>query len=391
MLTFRIHPLPAALVAIAALACACAAPRSDAQIGRQAGSESAIPVTHSSTQAPPPQTKPQQKPQLLPAAFASLPREGDIVDIQSAAGADAAHAAVLQEDGFAGASQATYRGDEKNAWRVQVFRFEDATGAYSAFTFYRSPAMQRETVGDNAAAGRDLFLMRAGTNLVMVRPTTQTGASASTLSTAMKGLLGILPHVGGSEEIPPSLPTLLPVAQLDRQTLHYAIGPAGYNGPIPASTIDFRRDVEAMTAAYHLTSGRSASLTLLMAPTPQIAAAQAHAIAALPDSSLHVGVRRLGPLVGVVSGAGISPAEAGALLGEVHYKADVTIDQPGGYTSEVAKTAKLLIGIAELTGVIAFAAVFVGISFGAGRVFVRRLQGKPDSSVFDEEFISLKL
>ena len=67
------------------------------------------------------------------------------------------------------------------------------------------------------------------------------------------------------------------------------------------------------------------------------------------------------------------------------------MDQPQGYTSEVAKAAKLLLGIGYLTVFLAIAALVIAVFFGAGRVLVRKLRGKPASSVSDDEFITLKL
>ncbi len=368
------------------------------QLGRQTGSESAAPVTRPSAQAPQPKTTPQPRLQLLPPAFAGLPRQGDIVDLATAQTMDSAHAAVLQEVGFSGGSQASYAGDGPVSWQVQVLRFEDATGAYSAFTFYRDGQMKPEQAGTkatgvDAAASPSLFLARFSASLVMVRPLASTGprADASKLSGPVAALISTLPRVHGPENIPPSLPGLLPAKNLDAATLHYAIGRAAYNGPIPANVVDFARDAEAVTAAYHLPGGKSAVMTLLMLPTPQIATAQDQAIHALPDGSLHVATRHLGPLLGVVSGAGVSAAEADDLLKQIHYRTDVTLDQPQGYISEVVKAARLLTGIAELTIALAIAAVVLAISFGGGRALLRRLQGKPASTMYDQEFISLKI
>ena len=337
---------------------------------------------------------PMEQLQLLPPAFASLPRQGDIVTQPSASSLDSAHAAVLKEDGFVNASRAVYSGNGGTGWTVEVLRFGDATGAYSAFTFYRSPQMHAEAVGDDAAADPDLFLVRTSATLVMVRPSAtslRTPSSSAALLPAVKTLVRSLPRRHGPDDIAPSLPGLMPAAGLDRMSLHYAEGPGGYNGPIPVQVIDFSRDAETAAASYRLSSAPAATLTLIMLPTPQIAVAQQRAIAALPDASLRAGMRRFGPLLGVVSGAGVSPAAASTLLGRVHYVSNVTIDQPQGYTSQVELAAKLLLGIAYLTVALSIAAVVLAVFFGAGRVLLRRLQGKPDSSMHDDDFIRLKL
>jgi hypothetical protein len=101
-------------------------------------------------------------------------------------------------------------------------------------------------------------------------------------------------------------------------------------------------------------------------------------------------VRRSGPLVAITSGS-FSVDEAHKLLNSINYRADITWNHPEGYVSEVSKTARLLLGIAYLTGILGGAAIILGFFFGGGRALVRRLRGKPVSTLNEEEFISLKL
>ncbi len=345
--------------------------------------------------------KPPTSRPLLPPAFAGEPLVGDIVSIADPNAADAAHAAVLKEDGLQQSSVAHYGGTGDVGWTVQALRFGDATGAYSAWTFYRDPAMEPVAVGENAAANANLFLMRSRATLVLARASGMAGAPAAgrsiedqdarKLKFAMQGLLEGLPALQGPDAVAPSLPGLLPDEGLQANSIHYAIGPASYNGSLPVSAIDFNRSAEVATARYRLHSGSFGVLTLEMLPTPQIAGAALRGVEAMPDSALHAGTLRTGPLVAIVSGAGVSQADANRLLNRIHYVADVTMDQPQGYTSEVAKAAKLLLGIAYLTGILAVAALLLALFLGGGRVLLRRLQGKPDSTLHDEEFISLHL
>ncbi len=271
-----------------------------------------------------------------------------------------------------------------------MFHFHDAPGAFSAFTFYRDPNMHPEAVGDNAASGQGVFLAQKGTALVRVAAASPAG-DPQQLRTAVTAVVQTIPVTGGPESVLPTLPSLLPAEGLQKQTVHYAIGPAAYHGPIPAGAIDFSRDGEAATASYRMHGGEPGTLTLLTFPTPQIAGAALRTIAALPDASLHVATLRTGPVVGVVSGQNVPQADANRLLNQIHYVADVTLNQPQGYVSEVAKAAKLLLGIGYIVIFLAIAAVVVAVFFGAGRVLIRRLQGKPASSVSDDEYITLKL
>ena len=387
------------LLLAAASVPALTAPALAAQQGQ--GFEAATPTMKArAPQGASPSLKPQLNRPLLPPAFAGEPRVGDIVSIADPNVADAAHAAVLKEDGLQQSSIAHYGGTGAVGWTVQALRFGDATGAYSAWTFYRDPTMEPAAVGENAAASASLFLMRSRATLVLARAAGLGVAAAGQpsadqdarkLKFAMLGLLEGLPALEGPDAVAPSLPGLLPDEGLQANSIHYAVGPASYNGPLPVSSIDFGRSAEVATARYRFRSGSFGVLTLEMLPTPQIAGAALRGVQALPDGTLHAGTLRTGPLVAIVSGAGVSAADAQRLLNQIHYVADLTMDQPQGYTSEVAKAAKLLLGIAYLTGILAAAALLLALFLGGGRVLLRRLQGKPDSSLHDEEFISLHL
>jgi hypothetical protein len=175
---------------------------------------------------------------------------------------------------------------------------------------------------------------------------------------------------------------------------------------LPAEIVGFDRGAEAVTATYSLRSN-PATLTLIDYPTPQLAAAQETRIRAyikagsqaqpawpkpLQDSDLaSLEVRRSGPLVVLVSGDAV-PEESHKLLGMVHYDADVTsMAQPTGGESEIAKTAKLLFGIAGIVIVGVSAALLLGFFLGGGRALYRLARGKPVSSVYEAEFIRLDL
>ena len=174
---------------------------------------------------------------------------------------------------------------------------------------------------------------------------------------------------------------------------------------LPPELVGFDRGAEAVTANYSLRSN-VATLTIINYPTPQMAAAQEAKIRAfikagsqaqppwpkpLQDSDqASLEVRRSGPLLTLVSGDAI-PDESHKLLGMVHFEADLTtIPAPPG-DSDVAKTAKLLMGIVALVIIGASAAILLGFFLGGGRALYRMAHGKPASSVYEEEFIHLDL
>ena len=264
--------------------------------------------------------------------------------------------------------------------------------------------MRSVAVGDNAAVDNGMYLTRSSATLVMARPSGYSSGSgensvaggngprdAGRLGAAMAELVKALPRVTGSDAVMPMLPGLLPKKGLATETVHYAIGAAAYSGPLPVSAIDFSRDAEVVTGQYRVGRGAEATLSLIMSPTPAIAADSLQMVKALPDAALHAAVKQAGPLIEVVSGARVSADEAKKLLAQVHFGTKVTLDQPQGYTSEVAKAAKLLLGIGLMTAAMALAALVIAVFLGSGRLLIRRLRGKPDSAMNDDDFIRLDI
>lgn len=318
---------------------------------------------------------------LLPRSFAGWTQTAE-----SASPSNPADAAVLHEYGLAQTAVATYASGA-NRLTVHAWRFADATGAYGAFTFYRQPQMHAENIGRGSAAAGDHFLMWTGAT-VMEADFTHSPADEKSQIAA---LAAQIPHPSGSEAVPPSLPQYLPVAELNSGTVRYAIGPLAYTrmgGVLPPSALDFGQDAEAITAQYGPASA-PATLTLVMYPTPQIAAAHLRTIDALAKTSSFT-TKRTGPLVAVVSGAN-SSARAAQLLSQIRFDDYVTINHPEGYVSEGAKLYRLLMGITILASVLMGAALLLGLFLGGGRAVVRMLRGKPVSTVSEEEFISLHL
>jgi hypothetical protein len=289
-----------------------------------------------------------------------------------------ADAPLFQEYGLAQSLSAEYAsGADRLA--VKAWQFKDATGAYGAFTYFRQPQMKPEKIGHEGAVAGDHHIFWDGTTVVdatFAHPSKDEPA-------AMQELAASLPKAYGAAGVPPSLPHYLPAAGIDPQTVRYAIGPAAYakmSGALPANQIDFSQDAEAITARY----GQE-TLTLVMYPTPQIAGAHLKAIEAAGLTA-----KRSGPLVAAVSGN--APAQsAKQLLDSVQYNDYVTINHPEGYVSETMKLYRLLTGITVLVVILVGAAILLGLFLGGGRALLRKLQGKPVSTVSEEEFISLHL
>jgi hypothetical protein len=342
-------------------------------------------------------------PSLLPADFGGWHLASPQRPSTQPQAADDTNAEVLSEDGFTQFSAGTYtRGD--GTLKVRAIRFQDATGAYAAYTFYRRAGMLKEDVGEGAAWDGSRLLFWQGPVLVDATFDHVNAMSAAEL----RELASMLPPASGSAAVAPLLPRYLPPESLQPLTTRYALGPVGYarsGGVLPPALVDFARGAEALTAQYADRDGEG-TLTVINYPTPQLAADRQKAIdaflkagnssaAAWPPALAQSSVtallsRRSGPLVVVTSGS-FPSGVARKLIGQVNYSADVTWNNPRGYFSEASKTARLLLGIAMLTGVLCGAAVIIGIFLGGGRAAYRWIRGKPVSTLQESEFISLHL
>jgi len=326
----------------------------------------------------------------------------------------------LREYGFSRFELANYtRGESKLT--VKAMEFDDATGAFGDFTFYRTPNMAPEKIGQGAAFDGTRVLFWQGTVLVDAKFTRLTPMSISEL----RDLAGQLPKPVGNQGTLPTLPGYLPPKGLNPVTVQYAIGPRAYqrsgylSGPaLPAALIDFNRSAEVVTAQYSVMNG---TLTIINYPTPDIAIDRLHAIrsyfagqgmasqaAAEAPPTANAGpyprttalaasnpgallVRRSGPLVIVTSG-GFSTQDAEQMVQRVHYEAYLTLSNGTVARSDSSKVAQIILDVAVMVGIFALIAIVAGISLGGGRIAWRKMRdksGKPEEE--SAEFIRLNL
>ena len=339
---------------------------------------------------------------LLPQEFAGWAQSAPPQIASDALQADPANAAALKEYGFTSGELAGYkRGDD--ILQLRALRFGDTSGAYGAYSYYRQSGWPKEEIGAGAASDHNRVIFWLGTTVVDASFSRIGPMSAAEL----REVAGRLPLPEGNKAVSPPVLSYLPKTSLEGQTSHYALGPAGYagsGGVLPTGLVGFDEGAESVTANYSLRSG-PATLTVIDYPTPQMAAAAEGKVRSfikagnqaqnpwpkpLADSDqASLEVRRSGPLVALVSGDAI-PDESHKLLEQVHYDADlISIPQPS--ESEVARTGKLLLGIATIVLIGSITAVLLGVFFGGGRALYRVARGKPVSSVYDEDFISLDL
>ncbi len=342
---------------------------------------------------------------ILPGSFAGWQRSGALQQSDQPQAADAVNAEVLKEYGFQQflASNYAFGG---NTLAIRLLRFSDASGAYGAFTFYRSPHSVAEPIGRGAAWDGSHVLFWTGATLAEA-----TFGHITPMSPAeLRELAADLPQPPGNANLAPLLPTYLPGGGLVSEETRYALGPDSYaraGGVLPPGLVEFSRSsAEAVTASYSDKDGQG-QLTLLEYPTPQLAAARLRDIdaflkagntpqAAWPQSladSLPGSLksRRSGPIVVLLTGT-FSPSAAQNLINKVAYSAEVTWNRPDGYVGEGAKVAELLLGVFGLFAILGGTAVLLGVFFGGGRALIRRMRGKPASALDEEtEFIRLNI
>ena len=338
----------------------------------------------------------------LPESFAGWVANDAPRPLTDASQADAPNAAALKEYGFQSGATAQYE-RERETLTIRALKFNDLSGAYGAYSFYRGTGWPKAEIGNGGASNKNHVIFWRGFTVVEADFSRIGSMSASEL----RELARQLPEAQGTKALAPPILSIMPQKWMDAQSTHYALGPAGYansGGVLPPDLVGFDRDAEAVTANYSLASG-PAVLTLIEYPTPQMAAgyetkirdyikAGSKAQPAFPkplqdSDQASLEVRRTGPVVALISGDAI-PDESHKLLGSVYYREDyVSVPQPT--ESEVSKTGRLLMGIASLVLIGAGAAIFLGVFFGGGRALYRMARGRPVSSVYEAEFIRLDL
>jgi len=331
---------------------------------------------------------------MLPASFAGWHQEpSSLHRSNDAFTADATNAPVLKEYGFQDLEVATYTREGGRKLTIKAARFNDATGAYGAYTFYRDPEMFTETIGDAAVVSNgNRVLFFKGNILIDAafdRVTAMSAAELRELASELPAAPPNLSHV-------PDLQRYLPRQSLVANSAKYVIGPTAYERlqpVIPTSVIDFGKSAEVAAANYKTSDG-TGTLTLIYYPTPQIAATQLRAFQQLHSAgasgSQSFEMKRTGPIVAIASGP-ISSGDAKDLLASVNYEAEVTYNEPT-FLSKRDNIGNLIVGVFTLIGIIFLLALVLGLGFGGFRVLMKKFY--PDK-VFDRDedvgFISLNL
>ena len=342
---------------------------------------------------------------ILPKEFGGWQMSGPARTSSDPAAADPVNAAVLKEYGFNNFESATYSRDDGRKLALRAARFGDASGAYGAYTYYKTPDMLIEKVGDGAASMNERVLFYRGNILVDAVFQKLSAMSAAEL----RELAQSLPLPAGNTRNLPGLPAYLPPQSYVKNTAKYVLGSVALqnlDAPIPASLVDFSSGAEVVLGNYN-SSGGEATLMLISYPTPQIAADHLRRIEAAspqntnpqnngatahsaPTLANPIFDKRTGPIVVVVAGP-LSQAEAKSLLASVNYDANVTWNENTHFTKR-DNLANLLVNVIILCFIIIGFALVAGVAFGGIRILARRMfPGRVFERAENREFIALHL
>lgn len=337
---------------------------------------------------------------VLPAQFAGWQARDSATNSTDPNVADETNAPVLREYGFRRLEKAIFTRADGRKLTIKAAVFADASGAYGAFTYYKTPIMVDEKIGGLASSLNNRVLFYQGNILVDAIFDKLTMMSAAEL----RELAGLLPVPAGNARNLPPLPGYLP-KQVDAKNAKYILGAVALDrigSPIPTPLVDFKSGAEVVIARYPAKIGES-TLMLIEYPTPQLAAEKLRQLDAAhqPTTQQTSGApsildvapffdKRTGPIIVIAAGP-LAISEANALLGSVSYEADVTWNE-NTYVSKKDNLANLLFNVIVLCGVVVGLSLVAGLAFGGFRILMKRIFpdrvfDRPD----DREIISLHL
>jgi hypothetical protein len=326
---------------------------------------------------------------LLPQNFAGWERSATPKSGDNPALVDAAFPGVLKEYGFHDFEAAEYtRGDRRIT--IKAARFDNVSGAYGAFTFYRTPEMQREEIGSDAASANTRILFWRSNVIVDASLDKVTAMSAADL----RVLANELPEAKGNDATPPNLPGYLPREYAVAGTSHYILGPnalALVHAPITAEQVNFAKfgnDAEVEIGDYADRFDRS-TMVIISYPTIQIAAERLKNFEATMQSAPGFISKRSGDKVVLITGTLPSDYEKG-LVGSVNFDATVNWTE-ATFVTPKNNIGNLIVAVFSLIGILLLVGIVFGIFFGGARVLVTRILPARFHTPEPDEFISLDL
>ena len=310
---------------------------------------------------------------LLPQAFAGWHLVKSSPASANPLAADSANAAVLKEYDFTDVTTATYSRDDGRQLMVKAARFQDASGAFGAYTFYRTANMHHEEIGDQGSSLGARVLFFRDKILVDAIFTRLSGMSAAEL----RELSDSLPKTSGSESKLPDLVGYLPKQSYVNDSAKYITGPLALEkaaSPLGSQLVDFSKGAEVVLGDYSV-SNNTGKLMLIAYPTAQIATGELTRIEQAEQANQFqeqlVAKRRTGRMLVLASGS-IGQDAAKDLVSAVNYDADVTWNQ-NTYHNPKDNVGRVVLGGIILAAVIMGMLLVSSIAFGGFRVAIKRL------------------
>jgi hypothetical protein len=326
---------------------------------------------------------------LLPESFEGWQRSATIKHGNDPAQVDPAYPAVLKEYGFQDYESADYtRGGRRIT--IRAARFENVTGSYGAFSFYRSPDMQNEDIGDAAASSNNRILFFHSNLLIDATLDKVTAMSAADLRVLAKSL----PSAHGNAATPPNLPGYLPKEHLVRETSRYIIGPAALSlvhAPISAEQVNFEKfhsDAEVAMGEY-ADHDQKSTMVIVSYPTKEIATERLQNFQTTMGDAPGFLAKRTGDKVVLMTGD-LPLSDEKSLVGSVNFDATVSWTE-ATHLGARDNVGNLIVAAFGLIGILLVIGIIFGVVFGGARVLITRVLPGRFHKGDEGEFINLDL
>lgn len=328
-------------------------------------------------------------PALLPQSFAGWQRSPSAKNGTDPSQVDPAFPAVLKEYGFHDFEIADYTREGRKI-TVKASRFDNVTGSYGAYTFYRTPEMPEEKVGDGAVDGHNRVLFFNSNVLVDVTLDQVTAMTAADLRELAKEL----PKAHGNDTTPPTVQSYLPKEKQVKGSVRFVRGPVALSyihAPVNADQVNYAKfgsDAELAMADYEDRGDRS-TMVVIAFPTNQIATERLQNFQSTMQSAPGFLAKRSGDLVVLMTGNLPADVEKG-LIGSVNYDATVSWTEATSVTPK-NNIGNLIVALFTLIGVLLLIGLIFGVFMGGTRVLMERVLPGRFHREEGDEFISLDL
>lgn len=311
---------------------------------------------------------------VLPPAFgnwsAGASPNASAATLQSVAGTNAP---ILQEYGFQSIERQNYM-NGNDILTVTLYRMEDPTAAYGAFTFLRPSEMRAAKLTQFSAESANRALIVDG-NFVL-------DVSGNRLPEAKADISSLLTSVTPKADARPypNIEDHFPAEGMIPSSEQYALGPLAMQKMLPIGSGDwagFAQGAEAMMVRYRKT-GKEAALLVIEYPTQQLAEGQFEKMQPLLDglsaeksTQGHSAVTYRRESTLIVLALDSRPASYGkALLSQVAFGHNVMWNEPSFHATQPSINV-YVVGAFLGTGAICLIAIVSGLGFALLRLVVK--------------------